>query len=275
MKKDLKSNLKVGIVGAGNIGSNIAYMLLGTASKIALIDIYEDFVKGRALDIKTASVIAGEDVEVTGGTSYESIKEFDIVVITAGATRKVGQSRDELASINAQIVSEASKQIAKFAPSSTIIVVTNPLDLMVYVAYKASGFNRNRVLGMAGELDTARANLIDKNAKVFGFHNDEMLIESSLKGEEFEKLETTTKNGGATITKLVGTSAYFAPAMGVVKMIKAMQNGGTVIASVLDEGEIPFGREVELDRSGVKNILQKEIYNKVDVSNIKRSIENL
>lgn len=281
--------MKVGIIGAGNIGSNIASLLISQdlASEILLIDINEKLALGKMLDLSTLSVILDKNIKINSTLDYSKLKDFDIVVITAGITRKEGQSREELAKINAAIVGETSKKIAEFSPNAIIIIVTNPLDLMVYACYKNSGFNKNKIIGMAGELDSARAKLnlaklknispINAKINVFGMHNDEMIIQTSqdLTKDEFQTVKDETINAGANITKLLGTSAYYAPAAAVVKMIKAIKNGGNVIASVLDDDEICFGKEIKLSKKGVEKIVENEVYKSVDTSNFIKLKKNL
>ena len=281
--------MKVGIIGAGNIGSNIASLLISQdlASEILLIDINEKLALGKMLDLSTLSVILDKNIKINSTLDYSKLKDFDIVVITAGITRKEGQSREELAKINASIVGETSKKIAEFSPNAIIIIVTNPLDLMVYACYKNSGFNKNKIIGMAGELDSARAKLnlaklknispINAKINVFGMHNDEMIIQTSqdLTKDEFQTVKDGTINAGANITKLLGTSAYYAPAAAVVKMIKAIKNGGNVIASVLDDNEISFGKEIKLSKKGVEKIVENEVYKSVDPSKFIKLKKNL
>ncbi|MCR8699032.1 hypothetical protein CUREO4125_01340 [Campylobacter ureolyticus] len=281
--------MKVGIIGAGNIGSNIASLLISQdlASEILLIDINEKLALGKILDLSTLSVILDKNIKINSTLDYSKLKDFDIVVITAGITRKEGQSREELAKINASIVGETSKKIAEFSPNAIIIIVTNPLDLMVYACYKNSGFNKNKIIGMAGELDSARAKLnlaklknispINAKINVFGMHNDEMIIQTSqdLTKDEFQTVKDETINAGANITKLLGASAYYAPAAAVVKMIKAIKNGGNVIASVLDDNEISFGKEIKLSKKGVEKIVENEVYKSVDTSKFIKLKKNL
>lgn len=281
--------MKVGIIGAGNIGSNIASLLISQdlASEILLIDINEKLALGKMLDLSTLSVILDKNIKINSTLDYSKLKDFDIVVITAGITRKEGQSREELAKINASIVGETSKKIAEFSPNAIIVIVTNPLDLMVYACYKNSSFNKNKIIGMAGELDSARAKLnlaklknispINAKINVFGMHNDEMIIQTSqdLTKDEFQTVKDGTINAGANITKLLGTSAYYAPAAAVVKMIKAIKNGGNVIASVLDDNEISFGKEIKLSKKGVEKIVKNEVYKSVDTSKFIKLKKNL
>ena len=274
--------MKIGIIGAGNIGTSVAYGLIcslgETISQIALVDIIENLAIGKALDLSHASAVFENDTKSVGGSDYEILRDSDIVVITAGRTRKARQSREDLLNVNAHIVSEISAKVAQIAPNSIIVLVTNPLDFMVYVAYKSSGFPKNRVIGMAGELDSARlkceiANL--KNSKisqikasVVGFHNDKMEIlkdeifigdtKSELSSSEFDEVSQNTKSFGPKIVNLLGTSAFLAPASGIIKIIKQIisQENKTLICSVIDDTETPCGRFVKLDKFGVKEILK-------------------
>lgn len=275
--------MKIGIIGAGNIGANVAYGLICSEfsdkiSQIALVDIIENLAIGKALDLSHASAVFEKDIKVIGGSDYAILSGYDIVVITAGQTRKAGQSREDLLKINAEIVAEISAKIANIAPNSVIILVTNPLDFMVYTAYKSSGFPKNRVIGMAGELDSARlkceiSNLKNEKisqikASVVGFHNDKMEI---LKDEifidnnkvefgdkEFDEISQNTKNCGPKIVNLLGTSAFLAPASGIVKIIKQIitEENKTLICSVIDDSEVPCGRFVKLGKFGVKEIVK-------------------
>lgn len=270
--------MKISVVGVGNIGSNIVSQLLCTdlvIDEIAMIDIFADFAKGRAFDLSHLASVYDKDTKILGGSENELLTNSDIVVITAGKIRREGQSRDELLNENAQIVAEISKNISKFAPNAIIILVTNPLDALVWVAFKASGFAKSRIIGMAGELDSARLKseiakaenfkISSLKASVVGIHGDDMeILENEIyqNGVKFspknlEKIKENTKNGGAKVTELQKTSAFFAPAGCVVKMIKAiLQNSQErLICSVLDENEIPLGRFVKLGRNGVAEIL--------------------
>ena len=161
--------MKIAIIGAGNVGASIASLLIAQqmCDKIALIDINSNLAKAKAIDLAQMALALGQKTRVIGGNEYELLSNYDIVIITAGVARKDGQSRAELAKINANIVYEASKNVAKFAPNSTIIVVTNPLDIMVYIACKASGFDRSKVIGMAGELDSARLKFALQNSPLY------------------------------------------------------------------------------------------------------------
>ena len=264
--------MKISIIGAGNVGASTAYALAlrGVASDISLIDIASDIAKAKAMDISQAGLVFGLNLNVKGGDSYDLAENSDVVVITAGSPRKQGQSRQDLLLKNASIVSQCAKAVAKNAPNSIIIVVTNPLDEMVWAAWQASGFKSTKVLGMAGELDSARyrysliKNGLSLEPKalaqcvVLGAHSDEMIPVRSglgLEQESYENVIKDTKNGGATIVGLLGTSAYYAPAAGVCRMCEAIAKGGDkVVASALLDDELACGRELWLDSSGVARV---------------------
>ena len=270
--------MKIAIIGAGNVGASIASLLLSRqmCDNIALIDINSNLAKAKAIDLSQMAIALSQSAKVVGGDSYELLKDFDIVIITAGVARKDGQSRSELAKINANIVADASKKIAKFAPNSTIIVVTNPLDIMVYVAYKSSGFNKSKIIGMAGELDSARLkfslqNYLNKDMKdskscVIGMHNDSMICLSSenLNSNELENIKSQTINGGALIVKLMNTSAFYAPAAGVINICQALIYGNPkpLSCSVLDDNLVAFSRLVKIDKNGVKELLELNLEQK-------------
>ena len=165
--------MKIAIIGAGNVGANAAALLIArkVAKKIALVDIAKNPTLGKALDLNHMAALLENDTKIKASDEYKIIKNADICVITAGMPRKVGQSRADLLATNASIIKHASKQIAKYAPKSVIIVVSNPLDAMTFCAHSASGFERGKVFGMAGELDSARLRF--EIAKHFGLKNSE------------------------------------------------------------------------------------------------------
>lgn len=264
--------MKIAIIGAGNVGASIASLLIAKniCSDIAIIDINSNLAQAKAIDLSQMAIALSQSVKVLGSDNYELLKDCNIAIITAGMARKDGQSRDELAKLNAKIVADISKQVAKFAPNSTIIVVTNPLDIMVYVAHKFSGFDRNKIIGMAGELDSARLkfalqNHLNKDMSsskscVIGMHNDSMICicRENLSSSEFEDIKSQTINGGALIVKLMNTSAFYAPAAGVINICEALINGGSRVlsCSVLDSNFVAFSRPVKIDKNGVKEILE-------------------
>lgn len=237
---------KISVIGAGFVGSTCAHW---AASKelgdVVLIDINGDAAQGKALDLFEASPIEGFDSKVQGGSDYALTQDSDVVIITAGLPRKPGMSRDDLLSTNAKIVKECATQVAKYSPKAVLIIVSNPLDAMCHVAMKASGFPRERVLGMAGVLDGARfrsfiamelgVSVEDVQAFVFGGHGDTMVpmpryvsvggipLQQLLSNDRIEALVERTRKGGAEIVNLLKTgSAYYAPAASAVQMAEAI-----------------------------------------------------
>jgi len=239
---------KISIIGAGNVGATAA---VWAASKelgdIVLIDVpqTEGMPAGKALDLFQASPIEGFDSRITGATSYEPTADSDVVIITAGVARKPGMSRDDLLNINTSIVKSVAQEVAKHSPNSVLIVVSNPLDAMVYVAWKASGFPTKHVIGQAGVLDTARyraflameigCSVEDVQALLLGGHGDDMVplprytfaggipISQLIKKDRLDEIIKRTRNGGAEIVSLLKTgSAYYAPASATVAMAESI-----------------------------------------------------
>jgi malate dehydrogenase len=237
---------KISVIGAGFVGSTCAHW---AASKelgdVVLIDINGDAAKGKALDLFEASPVEGFDSRIQGGSDYALTEGSDVVVITAGLPRKPGMSRDDLLATNAKIVKECAQNVAKFSPNCVLIVVSNPLDAMCHVAMDASGFPRERVLGMAGVLDSARfrsfiamecnVSVEDVQAFVFGGHGDTMVpmpryvsvggvpLTQMLSKERIDALVDRTRKGGAEIVELLKTgSAYYAPAASAIQMVEAI-----------------------------------------------------
>jgi len=238
---------KVTVLGTGNFGSTVAFILAmnGTCHNVILRGRNIDIAKGKALDMSQAANAARQHTVVCAANEAKDIAGSDVVVITAGAARAPGMSRDELLLKNAEIVRGYCKEIKEFAPESVVIIVSNPLDVMTYVALKEIGFPRERVLGMAGILDSARmAHFIFEKLKygagqiratVMGGHGDTMVplpkfttvagvpIQDLLSDEEIEEIIEKTKNGGAQILNLLGDgSAYYAPAKSTVVMVDAI-----------------------------------------------------
>jgi malate dehydrogenase len=237
---------KISVIGAGFVGSTCAHW---AASKelgdVTLIDINGDAAKGKALDLFEAAPVEGFDSNIQGGSDYALTEGSDVVIITAGLPRKPGMSRDDLLATNAKIVKECATQSAKYSPNAVLIIVSNPLDAMCHVAMKASGFPRERVLGMAGVLDGARfrsfiamelnVSVEDVQAFVFGGHGDTMVpmpryvsvggipLTQLLSKEKIEALVDRTRKGGAEIVNLLKTgSAFYAPAASAVQMAEAI-----------------------------------------------------
>lgn len=237
---------KISVIGAGFVGSTCAHW---AASKelgdVVLIDINGDAAKGKGLDLFEASPVEGFDSRITGGSDYALTKDSDVIIITAGLPRKPGMSRDDLLATNAKIVRECATQSAKYSPNSVLIIVSNPLDAMCHVAMDASGFPRERVLGMAGVLDGARfrsfiameldVSVEDVQAFVFGGHGDTMVpmpryvsvggipLQQLMSKEKIDAIVDRTRKGGAEIVNLLKTgSAYYAPAASAVQMAEAI-----------------------------------------------------
>ena len=241
--------MKISVVGAGHVGEMTAVRIAekGWARKVVLIDIVEGIPQGKGLDMFESSPIEGFDCEIIGTNGYDESKDSDIVVITAGVPRKPGMSRDDLLKINSNIVKSVTEEISTRSPDSIIIVVSNPLDVMAYVALKVSGFEPNRVIGMAGILDTARyrsfiameigVSVRDIQAMVLGGHGDTMVplpryttvsgipLNHFLSDSQIDAIVERTRFGGGEIVKYLKTgSAYYAPSSSVVEMIDAIVN---------------------------------------------------
>lgn len=237
---------KVSVIGAGNVGATLAMLTAQSGlADVVLFDILKGMPQGKALDMASACPLWGSASSIKGTNDYKDIKASHIVVITAGMARKPGMSRDELLLKNAEVVRGASLNIARHAPDAIIIVVTNPMDAMTYAAWKASGFNHQRVFGMGGVLDSARLRAFaawklgvspsEVSAMVLGGHGDEMVplpclttvkgipITEILSQSEIDVLMKRTRNAGAEIVSLLKEgSAYYAPALSVFEMIRAI-----------------------------------------------------
>ncbi len=278
---------KVTVVGGGNVGAscalNIAHKEL---ADVVLVDIVEGVPQGKALDMLQSGPIEGYDVNVTGANDYAPTANSDVVVITAGFPRKPGMSRDDLLFANYEIVKSATEQVAKYSPNAIIVLVTNPLDAMCWVAQKVSGFPRNRVIGMAGVLDTARfrtfiaqelqVSVENVTAVVLGGHGDTMVPVtrlSSVSGiplaelmdkETLDKLVDRTRNGGAEIVKYLKTgSAYYAPSAAAVEMVESILKDKKKVlpCAALLQGEYGYkdifvGVPVKLGSNGIEKVYE-------------------
>ena len=237
---------KVTVVGAGHVGATTGLAIANKGlADIVLTDIIERMPQGKALDMMEATPLMGRDAEITGTNNYVDTHGADIIVITAGLARKPGMSRDDLLFKNAEIIGGVVDEVTKHSPDSIIIMVTNPLDVMAYLAYKKSGFPRERVIGMAGVLDSARfrtfiamelgVSVANTHAFVLGGHGDSMVplprystvagvpITELMSEEQVNRIVQRTRDGGAEIVSLLGTgSAYFAPAWSVAQMVEAI-----------------------------------------------------
>jgi malate dehydrogenase len=237
---------KVTVVGAGNVGANCALRIADKElADVVLVDVVEGVPQGKGLDLLQSGPVQGYDVTVTGANNYEPTAESDIVVITAGFPRKPGMSRDDLLIANYEIVKTATEQAAKYSPNSIIIIVTNPLDAMCWTAYTVSRFSKNRVVGMAGILDTARfrtfiaqelsVSVENITALVLGGHGDTMVplvrlssvsgipLTELLDQSTLDRLVQRTRDGGAEIVRYLKTgSAYYAPSAAAVEMVESI-----------------------------------------------------
>ena len=240
------NNLKVAVIGAGQVGGTCAQRIVERKlADVTLVDIAEGLAKGKALDLGQAASIEGYNFKVEGGTDYSLIKGSGVVIVTAGLARKPGMTREDLLVKNAGIVKGIVENIHKYCPESIIIMVTNPLDIMTYLAYKVSGFNSRNVFGMAGVLDTARFKYFiaeklgvlpsEVEALVLGGHGDSMVplmeyakvngkpVSELLPKNEIESIIQRTRDGGAEIVSLLKTgSAYYTPSSAVCEMLEAV-----------------------------------------------------
>ena len=280
--------MKVTIVGAVNVGATCADAIAfrRIASEIVLLDIKEGFAEGKALDITQTQTTLGFNTRVVGSTNdYSKTAGSDVVVITSGIPRKPGMTREELIGINAGIVKGVAENILKYSPETIIVVVSNPMDTMTYLALKATGLPKNRIIGMGGALDSSRFKTylslaIDKPANdiqgmVIGGHGDTTMIPLTrlasyngvpvsefLSEEELSKVAADTMVGGATLTKLLGTSAWYAPGASVAYLVDSILNDQKkmIPCSVLLEGEygqndICVGVPCVIGKNGVEQIV--------------------
>jgi malate dehydrogenase len=237
---------KVTVVGAGFVGATTAQRIVEkNLADVVLIDIVEGMPQGKALDMMESAPVEGFDAKITGSNNYADMKDSDLVVVTAGLARKPGMSRDDLLQKNAEIVGGIADDIKKYAPNSIVIVVTNPLDVMTYLVWARTKFPTERVMGMAGVLDSARfrafiamelgVSMQDVDAMVLGGHGDDMVplvryatvggisVEHLIPKEKLDALVTRTRNGGIEIVNLLKSgSAWYAPSSSVVAMVKSI-----------------------------------------------------
>ncbi len=282
---------KITVVGAGNVGATAAQRIAEKelARTVVMVDVAEGIPQGKGLDQWQSAPIEGFDSRVIGTNGYDETAGSDIVVITAGIARKPGMSRDDLLNTNAGIVKSVSEQVGRTSPNAIIIVVSNPLDVMCWVAKEASGFPRERVIGMAGVLDTARyraflataldVSVRDIQAMVLGGHGDTMVplisyttvsgipITQLMDKATLDAIVDRTRNGGAEIVKHLKTgSAYYAPSSGAVQMVEAIVNDQKRIlpCSAWLDGEygmkgLFLGVPVKLGRKGLEQVLEVEL----------------
>ena len=283
--------MKVTVIGAGNVGATTADKIaeLDIFSEVCLVDILEGIPQGKALDMWESSPVEGFDTAIQGVNTYEQASGSDIVVITAGLARKPGMSRDDLLMKNMNIIQSVCEEVKESSPESIIIMVSNPLDVMAYLAMKVTGFSPKHVIGMAGILDTARfrsfiamrlgVSVEDIQAMVLGGHGDSMVplprystisgipLSHFLKREEIEEIVERTRKGGAEIVGYLKTgSAYYAPSAAVCQMVKsiAVDKGMILPCSAYLQGEyglkdVFVGVPVKLGRGGIEEIIEIDL----------------
>ncbi|MEC8402767.1 MAG: malate dehydrogenase [Bacteroidota bacterium] len=284
--------MKVTIVGAGNVGASCAeYIAIKSiASEVVLLDIKEGFAEGKALDLMQTATTLGFNSRITGVTNdYSATKYSDVVVITSGVPRKPGMTREELIGINAGIVQLVASSILEHSPNTVIVVVSNPMDTMTYLTLKATGLPKNRVIGMGGALDSSRFKTylslaLDKPANdiqgmVIGGHGDTTMIpltrlasyngtpvSQHLTDEDLEQVGASTMVGGATLTKLLGTSAWYAPGASVAYLVDSIVNDQKrmIPCSVLLDGEyqqedLCIGVPCIIGKNGLESVVDVQL----------------
>ncbi len=280
--------MKITVVGAGNVGASAAQLIAAKelANEVVLVDVIEGMPQGKGLDMHEACPVEGSDTRVIGTNSYDDTANSDIVVITAGIARKPGMSRDDLQATNAGIVKTVTQQAVAKSPNAILIVVSNPLDVMAYVAKKVSGFERHRVIGMAGVLDSARfrtfiamelnVSVEDVTAFVLGGHGDSMVplprystvagipLPDLMDQPTIDRLVKRTANGGAEIVNFLKTgSAYYAPSSSAIQMVESIVKDKKRIlpCSAWLQGEygqkdVYLGVPIKIGKKGMDQIVQ-------------------
>ena len=297
--------MKVTVVGAGAVGASCAeYIAIKDfASEVVLIDIKEDFAEGKAMDLMQCASLNGFDTKISGATNdYTKTANSDIAVITSGIPRKPGMTREELIGINAGIVKTVAENLLKHSPNVILIVVSNPMDTMAYLAHKATGLPKNRIIGMGGALDSARFKYrlaealgcpaSDVDGMVIGGHSDTGMIPLTrlavrnsvpvtkfLSEERLNEVKEATKVGGATLTKMLGTSAWYAPGAAVSAMVQAIACDQKKMfpCSALLEGEyglkdISIGVPCIIGKNGIESIVELDL-NAADKEKLQSSAE--
>jgi malate dehydrogenase len=297
---------KITVIGAGNVGATTAQRIAEKelAEEVILLDVLEGIPQGKALDILQSSPVEFFDSKIKGTNDYSETKNSDLIIITAGLARKPGMSRDDLLLANADIVKSVTEKSVEQSPQAILIVVSNPLDVMTYVAFKVSGFERHRVIGMAGILDTARfrtfiseeldISINDIQAMVLGGHGDSMVpivryttvsgipLSELLSKEKIDNLVNRTKNGGIEIVNYLKTgSAYYAPSSAAVEMTEAIvKNKKRVLpCSVFLNGEYSLenvfcGVPIRLGKEGLLNIIELKLLPE-ELSALKKSADDV
>lgn len=280
---------KITIVGAGKVGATVAHITAtGQLGDIVMVDVVKGLAEGKALDIAQAGPVQLYDSNIVGTGDWEKTADSNIVIITSGVPRKPGMSRDQLLATNVQIVKDVSKEIARYSPDSVLIVVSNPLDAMVYAAAKVTGFPKNKVMGMAGALDAARfscfiANQLGVSAEdikcvLMGGHGDDMVplprftsvsgipLTELLSEDKIAQIIERTRQGGIEIVNLLGYHACYAPAAGAVKMAEAILKDKLAVISCCaycnseyNVGGYFVGVPVILGKNGVEKVIEIDL----------------
>ncbi|MGB7843890.1 MAG: malate dehydrogenase [Salinimicrobium sp.] len=299
--------MKVTIVGAGAVGASCAeYVAIKNfASEVVLVDIKEDYAEGKAMDLMQTSSLMGFDTKITGSTNdYSKTANSDIAVITSGIPRKPGMTREELIGINADIVKSVASSLIEHSPNVTLIVVSNPMDTMTYLVHKTTNLPKNRIIGMGGALDSARFKYRISEAldcpssevggMVIGGHSDKGMvpltrlatrnsvsISEFLSEDRIKQVSEDTKVGGATLTKMLGTSAWYAPGAAVSSLVQAIACDQKKMfpCSALLEGEyglndLCIGVPVILGKNGIEKIVEIEL-DEAEKSKLKESSEGV
>ena len=283
---------KVTVVGAGNVGATCANVLVtnSVADEVVLIDIKEGLSEGKAMDIMQTANILNINTRLTGVTNdYSKTADSDVVVITSGIPRKPGMTREELIGVNAGIVKSVTESVLKYSPNAIILCVSNPMDTMTYLIHKTSGLPKNRIIGMGGALDSARfkyflsqalgANATEVEGIVIGGHGDTTMIpltryaayrgipaSSLMEAEKLQQVAADTMVGGATLTKLLGTSAWYAPGAAAAQVVAAVLHDQKKLIScsaLLDgeygEKDLCIGVPCILGRNGIEKIVEFDL----------------
>lgn len=297
---------KIGLIGAGNIGGELANLAMTKQlGDVVLFDIpaKEEFAKGKALDLEQASTQSGSDSNVIGTSNWEDLKGADVLIVTAGVPRKPGQSRDDLVGINLPIIRNVAENAKKYCPGAFSIIISNPLDAMVYEYQRVTGFSPALVAGMAGVLDSARFTLFlaraakcsvkDVRAMVLGGHGDDMVpvlsnctvsgvpITQLVDSATLDAIVARTRTGGGEIVKLMGTSAYYAPAASAISMAEAYLNDEKRIlpAAALLKGEYGYsdffmGVPTVIGGGGIEKIIEITL-NAAEQEMLKKSVDSV
>ena len=299
--------MKVTVVGAGAVGASCAeYIAIKNfASEVVLVDIKENFAEGKAMDLMQTASLMGFDTKITGSTNdYSKTEGSNIAIITSGIPRKPGMTREELIGINAGIVKSVSEQLIKYSPDVILIIVSNPMDTMTYLAHKVTGLPKNRIIGMGGALDSARFKYrlaeamecpsSDIEGMVIGGHSDKGMVPLTrlatrnsvrvsefLPAERLQKVLEDTKVGGATLTGMLGTSAWYAPGAAVSSLVQAISCDQKKMfpCSVLLEGEfglnnLCIGVPVILGKNGIEKIVEIKL-DDIELSQLQASAKGV